>query len=77
MPEVGDYRSLDELSQRLVREYWDFYPNAGSRIGRHEYDGRLPDPSATSLRHWVAQLDRGLTEVTTFPIPKPSPRTSA
>ena len=67
MPEASDYRSLDELSQRLVREYWDFYPNAGSRIGRHEYDGRLPDLSATSLRHRVAQLNRGLAEVTTFP----------
>ena len=67
MPEASDYRSLNELSQRLVREYWDFYPNAGSRIGRHEYDGRLPSLSATSLRHRVAQLNRGLAEVTTFP----------
>ena len=34
---------LEELSQRLIAEHWDFYPTAGSRIGRHEYDGRLPD----------------------------------
>ena len=68
MPEASEYRSLDELSQRLVREYWDFYPNAGSRIGRHEYDGRLPDLSAASLRRRVAQLDRGLAEVTTFAV---------
>ncbi len=67
MPDAGEYRPLDDLSQRLVREYWDFYPNAGSRIGRHEYDGRLPDLSATSLRHRVARLNRGLAEVTTFP----------
>ena len=67
MPEASDYRPLDELSQRLVREYWEFYPNSGSRIGRHEYDGRLPDLSATSLRHRVAQLNRGLAELTTFP----------
>ena len=34
-----------ELSQRLIKDHWDFYPTAGSRIGQHEYDGRLPDLS--------------------------------
>ena len=23
------------LSQKLIKEHWDFYPTAGSRIGQH------------------------------------------
>ena len=38
---------LDELAQRLIQEYWEFYPTAGAHIGRHEYDGPV---SYTHLR---------------------------
>ena len=52
--------AFQELSQRLVQEFWNFYPTAGSRIGRHEYDGRLPDLSPVSLRRRVDQLGQGM-----------------
>ncbi len=55
--------AFQELSQKLIKEHWDFYPTAGSRIGRHEYDGRLPDLSPTQNARREAELQRGLTEL--------------
>ena len=56
-------QALAELTERLIVEHWNFYPTAGSRIGRHEYDGRLPDltPSATNRR--TSEIRRGLSEL--------------
>ena len=56
-------QSLDNLSQRLIAEHWDFYPTAGSRIGRHEYDGRLPDLSPARVRLRLEELRRGLGQL--------------
>ena len=50
--------AFQELTQRLVQEFWDFYPTSGARIGRHEYDGRLPDLSPVSLRRRVEQVEQ-------------------
>ena len=41
-------QAVDVLAERAIREHWEFVPTAGSRIGRHEYDGRLPDFSGWS-----------------------------
>ena len=56
-------QSLDNLSQRLIAEHWDFYPTAGRRIGRHEYDGRLPDLSPARVRRRLEELRRGLGQL--------------
>ena len=56
-------QTLVNLSQRLIKEYWDFYPTAGSRIGRHEYDGRLPDLSPARVRRRLEELRRGLGQL--------------
>lgn len=55
--------NFQELAQRLIKEHWDFYPTAGSRIGRHEYDGRLPDLSPSQNVRREGELQRGLTEL--------------
>jgi hypothetical protein len=55
--------NFQSLSQRLIKEHWDFYPTAGSRIGRHEYDGRLPDLSPSQNVRREGELQRGLTEL--------------
>ena len=60
-------QSLDNLSQRLIAEHWDFYPTAGSRIGRHEYDGRLPDLSPARVRRRLEELRRGLGQLFALP----------
>ena len=54
---------FDALSERLIREHWDFYPTAGSRIGRHEYDGRLPDLSPTQVSRRLQEIRRGAQEL--------------
>ena len=63
MPVSNSNGALEALSQRLIKEHWDFYPTAGSRIGRHEYDGRLPDLSSGKLRARVESLRRGLAQL--------------
>ena len=55
--------SLEALSERLIAEHWDFYPTAGSRIGRHEYDGRLPDLSPSNVSRRKGELQDGRTEL--------------
>ncbi len=55
--------AFENLAQRLVKEHWDFYPTAGSRIGRHEYDGQLPDLSPYRIARRVEELRRGLAQL--------------
>ena len=55
--------AFENLAERLVKEHWDFYPTAGSRIGRHEYDGRLPDLSPHRITRRVEELRRGLAQL--------------
>ena len=59
-------QALDDLAQRLISQHWDFYPTAGSRIGQHEYDGRLPDLSSGRLRRRVEELRRGLAQLSSI-----------
>ena len=49
------------LAQKLIKEHWEFYPTAGSRIGQHQYDGRIPDMSPAQTVRRVRELQRGLT----------------
>ena len=55
--------AFDNLAQRLVKEHWDFYPTSGARIGRHEYDGQLPDLSSRRITRRVEELRRGLAQL--------------
>ena len=55
--------ALEALSERLISEHWSFYPTAGSRIGRHEYDGCLPDLSPARLSRREQEIRRGLAEL--------------
>ena len=65
--------ALDALAQRAVREHWDFLPTAGSRIGVHEYDGRLPDFSAGRVRRRTEELHQTLAQLSALPAdPEPN-----
>ncbi len=54
---------FNALSERLIAEHWDFYPTAGARIGRHEYDGRLPDLSPSQVARRKHEIRRGKEEL--------------
>ena len=70
-PEHGNGNSyasaFGQLSERLIAEHWDFYPTAGARIGRHEYDGRLPDLTPASVNRRKAEIRRGLSDLQALP----------
>lgn len=60
-------QAVDALAERAIREHWDFLPTSGSRIGRHEYDGRLPDFSAGRVMRRVEELHRSLAQLSSLP----------
>ena len=63
----GHGAELEKLSERLIAEHWDFYPTAGSRIGRHEFDGRLPDLTPASINRRKTEIRRGLSDLRDLP----------
>lgn len=68
MSQSNAQQSFENLSQHLIQQHWDFYPTAGSRIGKHEYDGRLPDLSPRQTRRRIEELRHGLAQLSGFPI---------
>ena len=58
---------IDTLAERAIREHWEFVPTAGSRIGRHEYDGRLPDFSGGRVARRIEKLHRTLAQFSSLP----------
>ena len=55
-------QAVDALAERAIREHWEFIPTSGSRIGRREYDGRLPDFSAGRVRRRVQELQHRMVK---------------
>ncbi len=60
-------QAVDALAERAIREHWEFVPTAGSRIGRHEYDGLLPDFSGGRIARRVEELHRTLAQLSSIP----------
>lgn len=71
MTNTGSDAAFEALAERLIGEHWSFYPTAGSRIGRHEYDGRLPDLAPAQLRRRAGEIRRGLAELQALDAPPP------
>ena len=63
MNDKGSTSEFSELSERLIEEHWNFYPTTGSRIGRHEYDGKLPDLTPGHISQRKREIRRGLEEL--------------
>ncbi len=63
MGDVGAKNQLEQLTQKLLKDYWDFSPTAGSRIGLHQYDGRLPELSPNRVRARIGQIRRSLGQL--------------
>ncbi len=60
-------QAVDALAERAIREHWEFVPTAGSRIGRHEYDGRLPDFTSGRMARRIEELHRSLGQLSALP----------
>ena len=60
-------QAVDALAERAIREHWEFLPTSGSRIGRHEYDGRLPDFSAGRVWRRIEELHQSLAQLSALP----------
>ncbi|MDE2788782.1 MAG: DUF885 domain-containing protein [Chloroflexota bacterium] len=60
-------QAVDALAERAIREHWEFVPTAGSRIGRHDYDGRLPDFSSGRVARRIEELHRSLGQLSALP----------
>ena len=75
----ASYEAFERLGQEQVRNHWDFYPTAGSRIGRHEYDGRLPDLSPGPARRRIESIRHGLAQLSAMDVSdfNPNQRLSA
>ena len=67
MPDNRVFQAFADLAERQIREYWDFYPTAGSRIGHHEYDGSLPDLSPGKVRRRIEGLRHGMAQLSGIP----------
>ena len=60
-------QAVDALAERAIREHWEFVPTAGSRIGRHEYDGRLTDFTSGRVARRIEELHRSLGQLSALP----------
>ncbi len=60
-------QAVNALAERAIHEHWEFAPTAGSRIGRHEYDGRLPDFSSGRVARRIEELHRSLGQLSALP----------
>ena len=66
---VASRAAVDVLAERAIAQHWDFLPTSGSRIGRHEYDGRLPDFSAGRVQRRVEELHQTIAQLSAIPSP--------
>lgn len=53
-------RLFDAASERILNETWEHYPSMASRLGLHEYDGRLPSISMRAMAKRAGQIRQGL-----------------
>ena len=48
---------FQSVAEDILRESWEFYPDLGSSLGLHEYDGRLPDFSPDALARRAGEVE--------------------
>ena len=55
-PTASPPASWDRFADEFIEAYFDVLPTSGVWAGRHEYDGRLPEVSATGIARRVSVL---------------------
>ena len=56
-------RLFDAASERILSETWEHYPSMASRLGLHDYDGRLPSISMAAIAKRTGELRQGLASL--------------
>ena len=56
-------RLFDAAVGRIMAGTWEHFPSTASRLGLHEYDGRLPTVSSASLAMRAGELRQGLADL--------------
>ena len=56
-------RLFDAATERILSATWEQYPSTASRLGLHEYDGRLPSVSRASLANRAGELKQQLASL--------------
>lgn len=56
-------RLFDAASERILAETWEHYPGSASRLGLHQYDGRLSSISMQSTAKRTGELRNGLASL--------------
>ncbi|HUN25922.1 MAG TPA: DUF885 domain-containing protein [Steroidobacteraceae bacterium] len=59
--------SWPDFTTRFIEDYFKLEPFAAVQAGRHEYDGQMPDLSATGIAHEVEWLKKERAETSAFP----------
>ncbi len=59
--------SLSAIEQKIVTHFFTLQPNYAVMLGLHDYDGRLPDLSATATENWAGHSDDLLRELDSLP----------
>jgi uncharacterized protein (DUF885 family) len=61
---------MDALEQEIVDHVFVLQPGYGVSLGLHQYDGIVPDLSASATAHWADQTDRLLQRLAEIPEPR-------
>ena len=64
----------DQFVDGFLEQYYQDHPSYAIQLGRHEFDGRLPDWSATALTDLAARLHAARTQALTFNALTPNAR---
>ena len=56
-------RLFEAAAERILGQTWEHYPATASRLGLHQYDGRLPRTSTAAIANRISELRQGLASL--------------
>ncbi len=65
----NDIQTFQSFVDAFLADYYEFYPSYASALGLHQYDGRLPDLSASALENRIRALRGWLARLEEIPSP--------
>ena len=56
-------RLFEAAAENILGQAWEHYPATASRLGLHQYDGRLPSISIAAMAKRISELRQGLASL--------------